>query len=90
MALKAQTCANHPDRPGKAVCMKCHKTVCVECATLWDGINYCVNCLKSTREATREKSSFVAWVVMLLSIVALFTIGSYVMVWAGTLIARMM
>lgn len=90
MAIKAQSCANHPDRPGRALCMKCRKTVCLECATLWDGINYCVNCLKKTREATHEKSSLVSWVVMLTSIAALFVAGSFVMVWAGTLIIRML
>ncbi len=90
MALKAQTCANHPDRPGKAVCMKCRKTVCLECATLWDGINYCVNCLKKTRDDTREKSSAFAWIAMLLSLGALFYAGSYAMVWAGALISRML
>ena len=89
MALKTQTCANHPERPGRANCMKCKKTVCLECATLWDGINYCVHCLKTTREGTREKSSFVAWTAMLLSIVALFYLGSYVMVWAASLMTRM-
>lgn len=90
MALKAQTCANHPERPGRALCMKCRKTVCLECATLWDGINYCVGCLKNTREATREKSSLLAWVAMLLCIVALFAAGSFVMVWAGSVVARIL
>ena len=70
--------------------MKCRKTVCSECATLWDGLNYCVNCLKTTREATREKSSFVAWTVMVLAIAVLFFAGSFAMVWAGSLMARVL
>jgi hypothetical protein len=89
MALKAQTCANHPDRPGRALCMDCRKTVCLECATQWDGINYCVNCLKQKRVATRERSSVLAWAVMLLSIAGLLVAGSFAMVWAGALMARM-
>ena len=90
MALKFQSCANHPDRPGRAVCMNCRKTVCLECATLWDGVNYCVQCLKTKREATREKSSLLAWAAMFIAIIALFFAGSFVMVWAGSLFARMM
>src|ERR1043165_5933883 len=89
MAILAQTCANHPDRPGRALCMQCRKTVCLECATQWDGINYCVNCLKKKREATREPSSVVAWAVMLLLIAGLFAAGSLGMVWSGELAARM-
>jgi hypothetical protein len=69
--------------------MQCRKTVCLECATQWDGINYCVNCLKKKREATREPSSVVAWAVMLLLIAGLFAAGSLVMVWSGALAARM-
>ncbi|MEI6236948.1 MAG: B-box zinc finger protein [Planctomycetota bacterium] len=89
MALKAQTCANHPERPGKAVCMKCRKTVCLECATLWDGINYCVTCLKQTRAATGKKSSLVAWSMMVLAVIALFLGGSFILVWSATIIAKM-
>lgn len=69
--------------------MQCRKTVCLECATQWDGINYCVNCLKQKREATRESSSLVAWIVMLVSIVGLFAAGSLAMVWVGALMVRM-
>ena len=89
MAMLVQTCVNHPDRPGRALCMQCRKTVCLECATQWDGINYCVNCLKKKREATREKSSVFSWILMLMAIAGLFAAGSLVMVWSSSLFAKM-
>ena len=84
-----QTCANHPTRPGRALCMQCRKTVCLECSTQWDGVNYCVNCLKTIREAQRERGSFFAWAFMLLSIAGLAVLGSVLMVWSSALLARM-
>lgn len=87
--MLVQHCANHPDRPGRAICMHCRKTVCAECSTLWDGVNYCVDCLKKIREAHREKSSVFAWLFMLLSIAALAVVGSLLMVWSSALVARM-
>ncbi|HLX61753.1 MAG TPA: B-box zinc finger protein [Planctomycetota bacterium] len=89
MAVIAQACANHPDRPARALCMQCRKMVCLECATQWDGINYCVNCLKKKREATHERSSFFAWAAMLLLIAILFAAGSLIMVWSSTVTIRM-
>lgn len=89
MAVLAKTCANHPDRPARALCMQCRKSVCLECATQWDGINYCVTCLKTKREATRERSSVVAWTIMLLLIAGLFAAGSLAMVWSGSVATRL-
>ena len=84
-----QTCSNHPERPGRAVCMDCRKTVCLECSTQWDGVNYCVACLKKKRESHSERGSFLAWAAMLLAIVALTAIVSVATVWSGTLLTRM-
>ena len=88
MAVSLQTCANHPDRPGRAVCMTCKKTVCAECATQWDGINYCVSCLKKTSDSSRERSSFFSYAAMLLAGAFFFFIGAYAMIWSLVLMAR--
>jgi len=55
----AQTCIHHPARPGAAVCMTCHQVVCQECATTWDGINYCRPCLALRRARTQRRAP--AW-----------------------------
>ena len=52
----AQTCIHHPARPGAALCMRCHQVVCQECATRWDGINYCRPCLALRRGATQRRA----------------------------------
>ncbi len=44
-ALARQWCAEHPDRHSHAVCMSCRKLLCQECATNWEGINYCRACV---------------------------------------------
>jgi succinate dehydrogenase/fumarate reductase-like Fe-S protein len=57
-------CANHKDRPAHAVCMSCRKDVCGECATEWDGINYCVSCLAARRKSERRRSPVVGAVIV--------------------------
>jgi len=58
----AQTCIHHPARPGAALCMRCHQVVCQECATTWDGINYCRPCLALQRARTLPRSP--AWLIL--------------------------
>jgi hypothetical protein len=86
MALQRQTCANHPDRFGHALCMTCRKTVCQECATEWDGINYCVACLSKKRRATGESSTTLGWVLVAIACVLLFAAVLKVMPWATPLL----
>ena len=86
--LKRQTCYNHPDRYGHAVCMSCRKTVCQECATEWDGINHCVACLASRRKASDPKSSVLPLVFVLAVCGLLMTIAPRLMVWGTTLFLR--
>jgi hypothetical protein len=52
-----KTCIRHPSRAGFALCMSCRQVVCQECATTWDGINYCRVCLaaKSARAKDRGR-----------------------------------
>jgi hypothetical protein len=84
-----QTCANHPDRPAHALCMTCHKTVCGECATEWDGINYCVSCLAAQRRSARARGSIVGALCALALSALLFALAARLMVWLGVLAATL-
>ena len=86
--LKSQFCANHPERAARAVCVSCRKAVCPECATQWEGINYCVHCLRARREKSVAKSSAPETALVLAAIVVLFISVSYLMLWAGVNLAR--
>ena len=68
--------------------MSCRKTVCLECSTQWDGVNYCVSCLSEKRASHDDKGSVLAWLSMLLLIAILAVAGSFAMVWSGALLAR--
>ena len=78
-----RSCANHPDRPAHAVCMACRKAVCGECATEWDGINYCVACLAAQRKASRKGASRLGWLALIPASVALFALSVWLMAWLG-------
>jgi len=82
-ALKIRTCANHPERTAQALCVECAKPVCQECATRWDGINYCVICLEKIRDRAAGKSSSVQWGLLLGAVVLLFFAANAVLVWFG-------
>ena len=56
VALSGKTCAHHPERAGFATCMQCRQVVCQECATTWDGINYCRRCLEKRGASTTQAS----------------------------------
>ena len=87
-ALAQQPCANHPERPGRALCMRCRKVVCQECATQWDGINFCVACLKQQRASSEQTSSTLQYVMLCTAIVLLMAAVNYMMVWAGVFLAE--
>ncbi len=53
-ALREANCTNHPDRSAWARCMSCQKVLCQECATEWEGINYCIACLASKRTGSGQ------------------------------------
>ncbi len=38
-------CVNHPERDAAGVCRACGRTICAECATKVQGINFCIQCL---------------------------------------------
>lgn len=89
-AGQASFCANHPDRPGRAVCMSCKKVVCQECATQWEGIHYCVACLAARRTKAVERSSPLGWAATAAAAAMLFWIGLRLMVWAGAILAELL
>ncbi|MBI5369405.1 MAG: B-box zinc finger protein [Planctomycetes bacterium] len=80
-------CANHPDRPGRALCMTCKKVVCQECATQWEGINYCVLCLAGQRQAVRTKTTSLGYLPVLGAIAFLLWASARLMVWVNVVAA---
>lgn len=86
MALPRLTCAHHPDRVGRAECVGCHKVICTECSTQWDGIHYCAACLSGRRAAEVARASVVAWLTWSAATVLLFLAATYLRAWAGVLI----
>lgn len=82
-------CAHHPDRAGFALCMSCKQVVCQECATTWDGINYCRPCLTTLRGVTTGAGRWrkIASGLVMLSIGALlFVACARLMVWSVVLL----
>jgi hypothetical protein len=90
MAAVATYCAHHPDRPGHALCMECRRVVCEECATDWQGINYCAPCLGKRREAARAVRAWPGRVVLLLACVLLAVVLTRLTAWAGVLVAGLL
>ncbi len=87
MPLAAKLCQSHPQRAAFAVCMKCRKPLCQECATQWNGVYHCAQCLTAQRGATKSRRRVVGWVTVTAGAVILLYIGAKTMVWAGALIA---
>lgn len=56
-AVAAARCARHLDRAAHALCMSCKLAFCAECATEWEGINYCHTCLAEIRGRTASHRS---------------------------------
>lgn len=80
--MTASTCVHHPDRPAHALCMSCHRGVCLECATTWDGINYCATCLAEKRRTAKPRSSWIAAIPVALAAAGLFWAVTRLMVWS--------
>lgn len=68
--------------------MSCRKTLCQECATEWDGINYCAACLGRRRSAAGTPSAAAGWVLVTAAAAALFLAGPPLLVWSATLLLR--
>jgi hypothetical protein len=83
----ASTCVHHSERPAHALCMSCHRAVCQECATTWEGIHYCTRCLAEQRQSTEAATPWAAGVLVLAAAAGLFWVVTRLMVWAGVLVA---
>ena len=82
-------CLHHPERPARAQCMQCSSGICEECATSWQGINYCTRCLGRLREAERESGSVVAALGVAAVVLLLCYLMAQVMVWSAVLVASL-
>jgi B-box zinc finger len=85
MAL--HVCAVHEQRPVYARCMSCRKMLCQECATQWDGIWHCAQCLGARRGAQVERSPLFGWIAVVLSSLILLYAGARALVWTSAMIA---
>jgi len=90
MAAVATSCAHHPDRPGHALCMECRRVVCEECATDWQGINYCAPCLEKRRQATRAVRAWPGRVVLVLACAVLAVLLTRLTAWTSVLLAGLL
>jgi len=70
--------------------MSCRKVLCDECATQWDGINYCSRCLQARGTAARPRRAWLpALAVMgLIGLLAFF--HARLLVWMGALVAPLL
>lgn len=67
--VAAVRCARHFDRATHALCMSCRLGFCAECATEWEGINYCHSCLAQVRGSVRvDRSRFLPLVTLALTV----------------------
>jgi hypothetical protein len=67
--------------------MSCHRAVCQECATTWEGIHYCAPCLAERRQPAERATPWAAGALVLAAAAGLLWVVTRLMVWAGVLIA---
>ena len=87
--VEVRRCANHPERPAAATCMTCRKVVCVECATRWDGINYCLPCLAARRSSSLRGTSVVGALAWLLLTSAFLFAAVHAITWVAIFIGNL-
>jgi len=87
MAPLGRVCAHHPERPGHALCMDCRKGVCAECATDWDGVNYCAPCIERRRQRLRSHRRWPGLVLLAVASVLLLLAAARLTVWTGVVLA---
>lgn len=88
MTLAVQRCAYHPERVGQALCMRCRRVVCQECALTWDGVNHCRQCLEARRTEARPGRTWPRWVRWAALTSALFVATGWALAWSIGLWAR--
>lgn len=67
-------CKNHSDRQAYAVCKSCHSPICAECATRWNGINYCQPCLLTIRDSASIAQPKRTWMITMISVILISAI----------------
>jgi hypothetical protein len=80
-------CVHHAERPTHAICMACRKSLCQECASTWEGINYCAACLGQRRSERRTGVAWGGWIGLALAIGGLAWLHARLLVWVGVLLA---
>ncbi|MAE63487.1 MAG: hypothetical protein CMJ18_04375 [Phycisphaeraceae bacterium] len=73
MALKRQTCVNHPDRAAIGICVITRKAICAECSTRYEGVNYSkegLRIVQQRREAEAGRAGRGGFVVVLSIVVS--------------------
>jgi hypothetical protein len=80
-------CFHHAERPAHALCMKCRKALCQECAATWEGIHYCAACLLLMRKAGRTGVAWGGWIALALAVSGLAWLHARLLVWSGVLVA---
>ena len=80
-------CIHHADRAAHAVCMTCGRSLCLECATTWEGIHYCARCLSLKGRVARASSPWGMWAVLALAVAGLCWLHAQLVVWVGVMAA---
>ena len=70
--------------------MSCHKDVCGECATEWDGITDCVTCLAARRQAERRRSPLFGALLVAATAALWGALTVELMVWCGAMLGRLL
>ena len=50
MAISQRTCSHHPERMAIGICVITGKTICAECSTRYEGVNYSKEGLRILQE----------------------------------------
>lgn len=85
--LSARYCSNHPEIHALAHCMSCRKTLCADCATTWQGVNYCSSCFSSIATDDPVRTGVGRLVAVLLLSVLLAFVASRVFVMIGVIMS---
>lgn len=87
--IQRRTCAFHADRAAHAACVSCRTVLCQECASAYDGIFYCAQCLSARRQALRSRAAPLGWLALVVAMGVLFVLHVRLAVWTGALLASL-
>jgi hypothetical protein len=87
VALAQRFCVNHPERVVHALCMSCRRPICHECATAWEGVNHCAQCLPQRRGRARGERRVLPWLTLATITLLLAFLNVRALVWIGAYLA---